>query len=132
MIIHAVDHDKIKVPLFDWLHEVYLMLEDGTIETLTPAAYYERRDLLTDEIVDAVCETFDDQLAGELVKAPAWHYNAQGCPNDVELTPTGFADMNLLQRRALVERIDEILQPYRQEPPPPPVTPDPDQAYGVI
>ena len=102
-----------KVKVFEWFDHVWSLIDSGRVDSLRPAPFYERRELLTDEIVDKVAETLEAYLHEEITKYPGYHGGAQKIqPGETLITP-GFDTLPPLAKRALVERYDELLQAVR-------------------
>lgn len=100
----------------DWLQNIWRLMSQGRINTLRPVPAYDRRKLLPDSKIEEVAEAIEDVFAYELANYPGWHQDAQQIrPNQTLVTP-GFSDLPPLQKRALVEGVDRIMQKYRAEP----------------
>ena len=114
---------KVAPEIIEWLDYVVEKLNDGTIDTLKPAPFYARRELITEEIIDQVLQAFDAYLQSEIDNYATYHYNAQGVNRDTTtLIPPGFALMPPAAKRATVERYDELMQTTRADGPIPPPT----------
>lgn len=102
-----------KAKVFEWFDHVWSLIESGRVDSLRPTPFYERRELITDEIVDKVAETMEAYLLEEITRYPGYHGGAQKIqPGETLITP-GFDTLPPLAKRALVERYDELLQDVR-------------------
>ena len=104
---------KTKHEIFDWLDVVASMISHGTVEHLRPQVAYERRSVLTDEIVTAVVDTIESYLQEEIDRYPLYHNTHQQIQPGEVLKSPGFDTLPMPAKRALVERYDEILQTAR-------------------
>ncbi len=104
---------NVKDRVFEWLDEVADMIGSGTIDQLKPAPFYERRDVLTDEIIEGWCRDHEAYLLEEITKYPGYHNREQGTLEGEVLVTPGFDTMPPLAKRAMVERLDEMLQEVR-------------------
>lgn len=96
-----------------WLQSIWRLMDQGRINTLRPVPTYDRRSLLPDEKIEEVALAIEGVFAYELENYPSWHQDAQQIKSNQHLVTPGFAGLNLLQKRALVEGVDRILQKYR-------------------
>lgn len=130
MRIAAGADEKVKVEVFAWLDYITQLINDGRIETLKPAPWYERREVITDEIVERVIDAIESYFLSEITNSSGYHRREQGAgPDEVLITP-GFDKMPAPARRALVERYDEILMPHRIGDSPPGPAPAATNDYG--
>ena len=96
-----------------WLQSIWRLMNQGRIDTLRPVPTYDRRTLLTDAKVEDTVHAIEGVFAYELENYPGWHHDAQQIKPNQHLVTPGFIGLNLLQKRALVEGVDRILQKYR-------------------
>lgn len=107
----------------EWLQHVWQLMEDGRIDTLQPRPHYVRRNLLTEATVDEVVDFLENTVFQyEIDHYPGYHYEQQGLnPEKHQLISPQFSKLTKAQKRALVERYDEIMQDYRHPSDKPPV-----------
>jgi len=99
-----------------WLQSIWRLMNQGRINTLRPVPTYDRRQLLPDDKVEEVALAIEGVFAFELENYPGWHQDAQQIKPNQHLVTPGFTGLEPLQKRALVEGVDRILQKYRVEP----------------
>ncbi|MBP6979824.1 hypothetical protein KBB41_02145 [Candidatus Curtissbacteria bacterium] len=96
-----------------WLQSIWRLMNQGRINTLRPVPTYDRRQLLPDDKVEEVALAIEGVFAFELENYPGWHQDAQQIKPNQHLVTPGFTGLEPLQKRALVEGVDRILQKYR-------------------
>ena len=99
-----------------WLQSIWRLMNQGRIDTLRPIPTYDRRALLTDSKVEDTVHAIEGVFAFELENYPGYHQEAQQIKPNQHLVTPGFTGLQPLQKRALVECVDRILQKYRVEP----------------
>jgi len=97
----------------EWLQSIWRLMSQGRINTLRPAPVYDRRPLLTDDKVEDAVFAIENVFAFELENYPGWHQDAQKIKANQHLVTPGFTGLPSLQKRALVEGVDRIMQKYR-------------------
>lgn len=102
--------------IMHWLHDCWVQMEAGRPVMFKPD--YERRALMTPEIVHNVLEELRLLMEDEFKKYPGYHYGAQGIPQNggIILIPTGFEKLPYAEQLAVVCGIDEIAQDYKAQP----------------
>lgn len=114
------EKEKYTAEVIEWMHHCYDLWTTGRIGELRPNPFYARKDLLTPAIVESIVATLEFLMKEELSKFPDYHRAAQGMEKEDPrtLVTVGWNKMPYQAQLALVEGIDQILQPYRTEVPP--------------
>lgn len=91
---------------------------DPSTFTLRPNPFYERNDVLTEEVVEKVIFELENLMLDEFKKFPGYHERAQGVheapgAQGTKLRPTQFDRLPYDMKLAIVQGIDEIMQPFR-------------------
>lgn len=97
-----------------WLHHVWEL--QGRGEVIQPDPFYERNNVLTEDIVTMVLTSITNLMHNEFVKYPGYHYPAQNVKQgEVLLVPPPYLKMPYQTQFAIVQGIDRIMQSYRAE-----------------
>lgn len=104
---------KATAEVIDWLHQAWELKEKG--HALQPDPFYERNEIISENIVIASIDALEKIFINELEKYPGYHNQAQGIEKTEYLVSPGFNKLPYSQQRAIVIGIDKILQPYREK-----------------
>lgn len=114
MIIDPTKQEACTAATIDWLHDVWLLIEQGRPVQADP--FYERNDVLTPEVVKNVIDNVEAIFVKELATYPGYHRQHQGISASEYLVPPGFDKLPQNQQFAVVQGIDRVFQGYRGEP----------------
>ena len=98
-----------------WLHRVYLGME-GIESHVVPDPFYERNEVLTRTVIEAVIAGIEAVYTNELQRYPGWHHSANHLTVNQVLVMPGYSSLPLDEQLALVQGIDRICQKYRATP----------------
>src|SRR3990167_3136714 len=94
-----------------WLHEVWLLIEQG--RPVQPDPFYTRNAVLTPAVVKNVIDNVEAIFVSELAKYPGYHHKAQGISASEYLVPPGFDKLSQTEQLAVTQGIDRIFQEHR-------------------
>lgn len=113
MKVLADKKSQCQVETIAYLHQVWEIHERGGM--IQPDPFYERNDVLTEEVVQNVIRNIEDLFITELKKFPTYHKNQNNISESETLVPPGFDKMTPTEQRAVVQGIDRIFQQYRDD-----------------
>ena len=123
---------EIKPKLLAEMSRYVHLINDGKESEIKLQPFYERRDLITDDIISKVLHDWEYEcFQFELDRYRSTHNNWQGIQPGETLIRPKFDEMPPAAQRALVEFFDALCQPWRIDDGGAAPTPPPDVAQRI-